>query len=311
LNKDFLRPPKTSERRYESEFFSTIQEMGSDELIQFNRKLENMSTDYDRKYVFHPHGQEESDPWELRIGRISSGKRYERRDESEHMGYLKVQVIDTGCGISANEIPKLFGMFEQATEHTRSVHGGSGLGLWICKQICQRMNGDITLYSEVNKGSSFVFYIPVETRPRDQLGSMPSMNNERLKALVVDDFPTNRYLHKLLLEQQGVQVTLASDGREAVEKYKGQKAGEDVFRFILMDVNMPGMDGFAAAKRIREFEIEIGKKMTDIYFVTGEYFNEEDVLTRFKNVGGTRSGIKYLNKPLDTEALRKLIINYK
>jgi len=306
-----LRPPKASER-YEAEALSGTQEMEPEELFEFTRKLGNMSVDYDRKYVVRPNFQEETDPWELRIDRVSSGRRSERRNDSEQMGYLKVQVIDTGCGIPANEIPKLFGMFEQATEHTRSVHGGSGLGLWICKQICQRMNGDITLYSEVNKGSSFVFYIPVETRPRDQLGRMASFSNERLKALVVDDFPTNRYLHKLLLEQQGVQVTLASDGREAVEKYKGQKSGEDEFKFILMDVNMPGMDGFAAAKRIREFEIEIGKKkLTDIYFVTGEYFNEDDVLTRFRNVGGSRSGIKYLNKPLDTEALKKIIVHYK
>jgi len=298
-------------RRQEGDMSSGIREMESEELIQFTRKLEKISVLYETKQVCNPSFIEEYDPWELKITKVSSHKgplRLERN--SGHTGYLKVQIIDTGCGIAAEVIPKLFGMFEQATEHSRSAHGGSGLGLWICKQICQRMNGDITLYSEVNKGSSFVLYIPVQNsqRPRESEGIIP-MNNGKLRALVVDNYQTNRYIHKLLLEQQGVQVALACDGKEALEKYKGQ--GNEPYSFILMDVHMPVMDGFTAAKRIREWEIEAGKKQTDIYFVTGEYFNEADVLMRFKSVGGSSSGMKYLNKPIGTEALKKIIILYK
>ncbi len=135
------------------------------------------------------------------------------------------------------------------------------------------------------------------------------VRHEKIRALVVDDYLTNQYLHKLLLEQQGVLVTLASDGHEAVEKFKSQ--GNGAYNFILMDVNMPVMDGFTAAKRIREWEIENGKKQTEIYFVTGEYFNEADVLMRFKNVGGSGNGVKCLSKPLDRETLKKVVMQYK
>jgi len=301
--------------------FMETEEMNSASLVHFNKKLRQVSKyDTDNRirelrplstYRF------ENDPWEVNITKISSERRsIDNSDFSsgEALRYLKIQVIDTGSGIAENEIPKLFGMFEQASGHSRNAHGGSGLGLWICKQICQKMNGDIALYSELGKGTSFVFYIPVLNYQNDidedsmRAQPEPSPIVDKLKALVVDDFQTNRYVHKLLLEQQGVQVVTASDGKEAVEKYQ---AANNTFNFILMDVNMPVMDGFTAAKKIREWEIENKKKQTDIYFVTGEYFNEADVLMRFKNVGGSNSGIKYMNKPLGSENLKKIILQYK
>jgi len=293
---------------------SDIQEMSFDTRIQYNDKF-NKIPKYDVRMGSREHCElilsPERDLWELNRISIPSSNGPMRIGEvlSRYAGYLKVQIIDTGSGVAAHEIPKLFGMFEQATEHTRNVHGGSGLGLWICKQICQKMNGDITLYSELGKGTSFVFYIPVQRNTQSsQALPIPIQVKKKLKALVVDDFLTNRYIHQLLLEQQGVQVVTAADGREAVEKYKAQG---NVFNLILMDVNMPVMDGFTAAKKIRDWEIENKKKETDIYFVTGEYFNEADVFMRFKNVGGSNSGMKYLNKPLDSDTLKKIIIQYQ
>ena len=201
-------------------------------------------------------------------------------------------------------------MFVQVTQHARSIHGGSGLGLWICKQLCQRMNGDITVYSEVGKGSSFVFDLPVKRSERDNEETSEILRIERarkrIRAMVVDDFQSNRYLHKLLLEQEGVEVNTANNGKEALEKY--QKGDE--YRFILMDVDMPVMDGFTATKEIREWETKNKKKPVEIYFVTGEYFNEGDVLRRFKNAGGSGTGIKYLRKLLDGETLKKLASAY-
>jgi len=180
--------------------------------------------------------------------------------------YLKVHIIDTGCGIAKNECSKLFGMFEQATQHSRSVHGGSGLGLWICKQLCQKMNGDITVYSESGKGSSFVFYIPIDNTQIAAHSQVLEMNTPRknVRALVVDDFANNRYVYKLLLEQQEARVTVASGGQEAVEKYKSQ--GNDPYNLILMDASMPGMDGFTAAKMIREWEKKNSKKTSRTLF---------------------------------------------
>jgi len=231
-------------------------------------------------------------------------------ETDEKLGYLKIQIIDTGLGVPQENISKLFGMFEQVSKHSRSVHGGTGLGLWICKQLCQKMDGDIAIYSKENVGTSFVFYIPVNNDKVNRL-QVPTNRpaNGRIKALVVDDYSVNRYLHKLLLEQEGVKVDVASNGKEAVEMYR------DVFRapynLILMDIHMPEMDGFTAAKLIREWEVRNNKRKAEIYFVTGEYFSEEEVLSKFKNLAGEHSGIKCLRKPLDVEIIRKAIAFYE
>jgi len=255
-----------------------------------------------------------SDPWKIyRAPMANKLNGNANNNLGGRGGYLRVQVSDTGSGISEEDTKRLFGMFEQATQHSRSVHGGSGLGLWICKQLCQKMNGDITVYSELGKGSSFVFYLPAK---REEVGvknagqNMREVDLKKMRALVVDDFASNRYLYKLLLEQDGVQVVTAGNGQEALEKYKAQSE-EEGYTFILMDVDMPVKDGFTAAKEIREWEMQNKKKQVEIYFVTGEYFNEADVRRRFKNMGGeSNAGIRYLRKPLDGDTFKKLLGNY-
>jgi len=259
------------------------------------------------------HAKANSDPWRIYKTIISPPKQCfgdEEDEELSHKGYLKVQVKDNGGGISRTDMGRLFGMFEQGNEHSRSVHGGSGLGLWICKQLCQKMNGDITVYSEQGQGATFVFYLPVDNDRINQ-GNIRKGEGikKKVRVMVVDDYPTNRYLHRLLLEQESVQVTTVGNGQEAIEKYKEE--GEGRYSFILMDVHMPIMDGFEAAKEIREWEKRNRKKQVEIYFVTGEYFNEGDVLMRFRNMGGSGSGIKYLQKPLDSEKLKKIVKSYQ
>lgn len=227
-------------------------------------------------------------------------------------GYLKVQISDTGCGIPEQSVPKLFEMYTQADKSISSAYGGTGLGLWICKQLCNKMGGDITVYSQVEKGTSFLFYIPVHNVARESRTSVyvPHIR-DKINALVVDDFNFNRNLHKLLLEREGVQVTLANDGKEALEKY--QEKGPEYFDFILMDVNMPEMDGFTSAKKMREWEESNGLKNIDIYFVSGDYFNEDEVLTRFKTVDGCKAvtGFRFLRKPIEVEMVSNIVKKFK
>jgi len=197
---------------------------------------------------------------------------------SMQKGYLKVQVTDTGCGIPEQNIPKLFGMFEQVSQNVRSEQGGTGLGLWICKQLCQRMNGDITIYSKLNQGTTFVFYLTVNNdRISDQLVPRFGSSNNEVRALVVDDQSVNCYLLSLLLEREGIKVQIATGGQEAVEKYINAQRNS-YFSFILMDVAMPQVDGFMAARSIRDWETKNNRPKTDIYFVSGEYYHEEDIL---------------------------------
>ena len=228
--------------------------------------------------------------------------------QNDKTGFLKVEVLDTGCGIAEADLPKLFTMFNQVhNRNLTSSHGGTGLGLWICKQVCEKLGGDITVYSQVNQGTRFVFYIPINNQPLAARGLNLMRNNLQkgvVRALVVDDFAFNRDLHKLLLQQEGVHATLARYGKEAFEKYKAQ--GSEFFDFILMDVQMPVMNGVTSAKEIRSWETKNGIRNVDIYFVSGEYFNEDDVLAGFKTQekGAEAVGLRYLRKPVDIKMLK-------
>ncbi len=97
---------------------------------------------------------------------------------------------------------KLSGIFEQTSHGARSSHGGTGLGLWICKQLCQKMGGDIRVYSQ------FGHDLNNSHNPRHLLSRKVGHSHINVRAMVVDDYSMNRYIHKLLLEQ-GVQVTVA------------------------------------------------------------------------------------------------------
>ena len=228
-------------------------------------------------------------------------------------GFLKVDVIDSGCGIPEASIPKLFEMFVQAHQSVTNMRGGTGLGLWICKQLCQKMRGDIKLYSQVDQGTTFVFYIPVDNNLQHEPAvSRANPLRDDVNVLVADDYAHNRDLHKLLLQREGAHVTLAADGREAVRKFQDKEEG--FFDFIMMDVLMPEVDGFMAAKMIRQWETEQERaKRVDIYFVSGEYFNEEEVLAAFKKVGGgsDSSGIRCLKKPVDVDMIKQVVQLYK
>lgn len=231
-------------------------------------------------------------------------------DNPQKQGFLKVQISDNGCGIAEDQVPKLFGMFEQVTRTARSDHGGTGLGLWICKQLCRKMNGDIAIYSKVGKGTSFVFYVPVNNdRLNNSITNWNRVNRDEIRALVVDDYSVNRYLHKLLLEQEGVRVVLANNGKEAYEKFISKE--EDYFNFILTDVQMPEMDGFTSIQLIRKWEQEKNRKKVAVYFVTGEYYNEEDVLSTFLSRGGVEDRIRCLRKPLDGDMIRRVVQTFK
>ena len=245
-----------------------------------------------------------------------SVKRIRTRDPSETdpmKGYMKIQVSDTGCGIDDDNLPKLFEMFTQGDKRVASVYGGSGLGLWICKQLCQKMGGDIKVYSKKGVGTSFVLYIPVNndrvnTRPLDTV----RLKHDKVMALVVDDYAYNRDLHKLLLEREGVQIHIANNGQEAVDKVQAQ--GEGFYDFILMDIQMPVMNGFEAAKVIRKWEKHNKRRYVDIFFISGEYFDEEEVLEAFYRTKGNKNeaaGIQCLKKPIDLDVIRKILNKYR
>jgi len=165
---------------------------------------------------------------------------------------LLVEVIDTGAGIPAEKLARLFQRFSQIDGSLTRTQPGTGLGLAICKGLIEAMGGEVGVDSRPGEGSRFWFSIPAPratmTKTEDDTtgdGDWPAFTGVRV--LVADDHRTNRELVRLFLAGVGAEVTEASDGEEAA-----QLAADWPFDVILMDLRMPKLDGVGAVRRIRE-----------------------------------------------------------
>jgi signal transduction histidine kinase/CheY-like chemotaxis protein len=195
-------------------------------------------------------------------------------------GGICVSVTDTGIGIPADRRARLFSKFTQVdSSHTR-VYGGTGLGLSIAKAIIEAMGGEMDVDSQEGVGSTFSFSVPLptcepqlETTPvGSSLGPIPpfvfehsdeSGSDEATRVLVAEDNATNRFVLQTLLEGFGIAPTFAENGQEALDAWKASN-----FDVILMDMQMPVMDGPTAMREIRQIEAATGRARTPIVALT-------------------------------------------
>ncbi|MGH6986407.1 MAG: ATP-binding protein [Caulobacteraceae bacterium] len=190
-------------------------------------------------------------------------------------GGLAIQVRDTGVGLAADALPRLFDKFSQADASTARKFGGSGLGLAICRRLAILMGGDIVVASELGRGSTFTLELPLKraTGPSadKSLSARPApVERFSLRLLAAEDNAVNQLVLSTLLAQVGVEPTLVADGAAAVAAWEAQE-----WDAILMDVQMPVMDGPAAARAIRRREAELGRSRTPIIALTANAMSHQ------------------------------------
>lgn len=213
---------------------------------------------------------------------------------------LKVAVKDTGIGIAQEQLPHVFGRFEQADNKVTRVYGGSGLGLFISKQLVELQGGKIGVESEPGKGSTFFFEIPYaiaseKTAQRATNGNgMVELNGhfENIKILLVEDNLMNQRVVGSFLEEWGMGYDLAENGKVAIQRLE-----ENEYDLVLMDVQMPEMDGYSATEYIRE---NMGLQ-TPIIAMTAHAMAGE----REKAISHGMN--EYISKPIRQDDLYKLI----
>jgi signal transduction histidine kinase/CheY-like chemotaxis protein/HPt (histidine-containing phosphotransfer) domain-containing protein len=173
---------------------------------------------------------------------------------SEHDAVLHVAVRDTGIGIPAEKHALIFDAFAQADTSTTREYGGTGLGLAISSRLVTAMGGDIRVESEVGRGSTFHFTVRlgIDPNPAPIMADAPVRALEALRVLVVDDNATNRRILQEMLLRWRAEPTLAADGREALAALDVAAAEGRPYPLVLVDANMPEMDGFALVERMRK-----------------------------------------------------------
>jgi PAS domain S-box-containing protein len=214
---------------------------------------------------------------------------------------VRFEVKDTGPGISPEVIGRLFQPFCQADGSTARKYGGTGLGLSICKRLVDLMSGKVGVESQMGKGATFWFEMPFSAPvelPQAAPPPVESGKNEALRArvLVAEDNLGNQKVIRRFLEKLGHECEVVSDGHESVSAVQSAR-----FDLVLMDCQMPEMDGYEAARKIRDFEKQSGREPVPIVALTANALSGDDLRCRTAGMDA------YLCKPVTLNQLGQVI----
>ncbi len=224
---------------------------------------------------------------------------------NNNTGYIEVFVVDSGIGIAAENIDKIFNIFEQEDSTTTRRFGGTGLGLAICKKLITLMDGNISVSSKLGEGSRFYLRFPYRVCSDDSSSEPEKAQTDQTlflkgKVLVVEDNKTNQMLISLILDECGLEYEIANNGKEAVEKFSDNQD----YAIILMDENMPVMNGIEAVKHIRLLEQDKGVEPLPIIAVTANALSSDR--QRFIDAGMD----DYIAKPYTEQTIRNVLLKY-
>jgi CheY-like chemotaxis protein len=211
---------------------------------------------------------------------------------------VRFGVKDSGIGIDEKHIHKIFESFTQADAKTTRKFGGTGLGLTISAKLIELMGGKLHVESERNKGSHFWFDLPFETavhlhKQKEDISFSELSSFASMRILVAEDNVVNQLVAKRILEKWNIDVTVVENGQKALDEMAKQK-----FDMVLMDLEMPVMDGLTAVKEIRKTDIEL----PIIAFTAASYENmKADLQSKGLN--------DFVQKPFKPEALHQAIVN--
>ena len=218
------------------------------------------------------------------------------QDETSYC--IAIEIRDTGIGIAPDQLPRLFSSFTQADASISRRYGGTGLGLAISKRLVEMMGGTIDVESKPGEGTVFRFKVPMG-HAQEPVPSRPAPLKKvsasgHLRVLVAEDNVVNQKLVLMLLQKLGVKADLAADGAQAIAAVT-----KNQYDLVLMDVEMPEVDGLAATREIRK-RVPLDRQPV-IFGLTAHATAEYNGICLNAGMNG------YMTKPLDLEKLQDLI----
>ncbi len=216
----------------------------------------------------------------------------EDRDEA-----WRFEVTDTGIGFDDAAKARIFDRFAQADDSITRRYGGSGLGLSICVDLVRAMGGELAARSSPGQGSTFAFELPLvraNAAPHPVAG--PQLEERALRILLAEDHPVNRQVIELILTEVGVELVAVCDGRQAVDAFTAQ-----TFDLVLMDMQMPVLDGLSATREIRGHERLLGRRPCPVIMLTA------NVLPEHLRASFEAGADRHLAKPVEAAGLLSAI----